>query len=160
LLLRAAGAAGWNTVTPFQLTLGGDRGLRGYHPERLPGGRRAVVTLEDRFYFGWPFRALFDLGSSAFMDVGRMWPGDVPYGSDSGWRASGGLGLRMSFPAGSRNTYRIDLAVPLDRPIRAQDARLIISIGEILGLTARFGDSQVFRSRQPGVSGELFNFPN
>jgi len=160
LVMRATGAGGWNTTTPFQLTLGGDRGLRGYNPERLPGGRRAVFTLEDRFYFGWPFKEVFDLGSSTFVDVARIWPGDAPYGVDSGWRASVGLGLRASFPAGSRVTYRADIAFPAAAGVRLNDVRFILSVGEILGLSTSFGDPQLFRSRQAGVSGEIFNFPN
>jgi outer membrane protein assembly factor BamA len=160
LVLRAAGAGGWTTTTPFQLTLGGDRALRGYDPERLPGGRRMVFTAEDRYYFGWPFKEVFDLGGSAFVDLGRIWPGDVPYGVDSGWRASGGVGLRGSFPAGSHNTYRADIAFPIVSGASLRDVRFILSIGEILGLTSSFGDPQIYRSRQAGVSGELFSFPN
>ncbi len=160
LVFRAAGAGGWTTTTPFQLTLGGDRALRGYDPERLPGGRRAVFTAEDRYYFGWPFKEVFDLGGSAFVDVGRIWPGDVPFGVDSGWRASGGFGLRGSFPAGSRNTYRADIAFPLVAGTSLKDVRFILSVGEILGLSTSFGDPQIVRSRQAGVSGELFSFPN
>jgi hypothetical protein len=64
-----AGAGAWQTRTPFQLTLGGDRNLRGYRYDRFPGGRRLVLNLEDRIYFGSP-RELFDWGATIFVDAG------------------------------------------------------------------------------------------
>ena len=158
VVLRASGTAGWNTRTPFQLTLGGDRTLRGYHPDRFPGGRRAIFTLEDRMYWGWPWRETVDLGSSLFVDVGRMWPGDAPYGLDSGWRTTVGFGLRSSFPPGSRTTYRIDVAFPVQPRPNMRDLRLMISVGELLGLSAPLSDWQVVRSRYEGVGGQLFRF--
>ena len=158
VLLRAAGTGGWNLVTPFQLTLGGDRGLRGYRPNRFPGGRRAVFTGEHRLYWGWPRPGSLDIGHTLFLDVGRMWPGDAPYGIDSGWQASIGAGLRAAFPAGSRTTYRIDVAVPIKPGAGAHDLRLMISVGELLGLSVPFRDTQISRSRYEGIAGQLFRF--
>jgi hypothetical protein len=158
LFARAALAGGWNTRTPFQLTLGGVYALRGYHPERLPGGRRLVVTLEDRFYLGWPLRSLLDMGGTVFTDIGRVWAGDAPFGADSGWRGSVGAGLRASFPAGSSSTYRIDVAWPLDRGTRAGDFRVTFAIGEWRGLAPRVPDQQLVRSRLQSVGGDLFRF--
>jgi hypothetical protein len=158
VVLRASGTAGWNTRTPFQLTLGGDRTLRGYRPDRFPGGRRAIFTLEDRMYWGWPWRESLDLGSTLFVDVGRMWPGDAPYGRDSGWRTTVGFGLRSSLPPGSRTTYRIDVAFPVQSTPNVRDLRLMISVGELIGLSTPFSDSQLGRSRYEGVAGQLFRF--
>jgi hypothetical protein len=156
VVARAAASAGWNTRTPFQLTLGGDRSLRGYRPDRFPGGRRAVFSLEDRMYWGWPWRESIDVGSTAFVDVGRMWPGDAPYGHDSGWRTTVGVGLRASFPSGSRTTYRLDVALPVQPRPNMRDLRLMISVGELLGLSAPVSDYQLVRSRYEGVAGQLF----
>lgn len=158
--LRAATTAGWNTRTPFQLTLGGDRNLRGYRDERFPGGRRLVINAEDRIYIGWPWREVFDLGATLFVDAGRMWPGDVPFGSDSGWRGTAGIGLRGSFPAGSRSTWRIDLAAPVSE-FQPGKFRVILSATELLGIGgANAPDVQVLRSRRETVAGELFRFRN
>lgn len=159
LVFRAAGAGGWNTRTPFQLTLGGDDGVRGYRPEEFPGGRRVLFTLEDRFYLGSP-RDMLDLGGTVFFDVGRIWPGDAPFGVDSGWKAAAGIGLRGAFPAGSRTTYRLDVAFPLRDGLRWRDARLIFSVGEPRGVTAGFGDPQLLRSRRVDVAREIFHFPD
>jgi hypothetical protein len=158
--LRASATAGWHTRTPFQLTLGGDRNLRGYRDERFPGGRRLVINAEDRIYFGWPWRDVFDVGATLFVDAGRMWPGDVPFGEASGWQATAGLGLRGSFPAGSRSSFRIDVAAPLSE-FKPSRFRVILSATELLGIAGAFApDVQLLRSRREGVSGELFRFRN
>lgn len=155
---RAAFSAAWHTRTPFQLTLGGVHGVRGYPPERLPGGRRLVLTLEDRIFAGWPLPAVLDMGATVFVDAGRVWAGDTPFGVDSGWRAAAGAGLRGSFPAGSRSTYRIDIAWPLERGAGAGDFQLSMSIGERRGIQPRSGDLQFMRSRGQDIGGELFTF--
>lgn len=160
-LLRSTGAGAWNTRTPFQLTLGGDRNLRGYRYDRFPGGRRLLFNAEDRVYFGWPLHDVLDIGGTLFVDAGRMWPGDVPFGHDSGWRGSAGAGLRGAFPAGSRANFRIDFATPLDGAFRLNRFRMILSAIELLGLgAAERPDTQLLRSRNEGAAGDLFRFRN
>jgi hypothetical protein len=158
LLFRAAGAGGWQTRTPFQLTLGGERGVRGYDRQRFPAGQRVVLTLEQRQYIGWPFRGLYDTGVTVFADAGRTWAGDVPFGVDSGWRVAAGTGLRFAFPAGSRAVYRVDLAWPIERRTTLGDFRVLFSIGEMIGLGNAERDLQLTRSRPDGVAGDLFRF--
>jgi hypothetical protein len=158
-VLRAAGAAGWNTTTPFQLTLGGDRNLRGYRYDRFPGGRRIVFNLEDRIYIGWPLPDVADIGATLFGDVGRIWPGDVPYGIDSGWRTTLGLGLRGSFPPKSRTSFRLDFAAPMDGGFSFKKVRMVLTASEVIGLFASDAtDVQITRSRNDGLSGELFRY--
>lgn len=159
LFLRTTLAGGWHMQTPYQLTVGGELGVRGYYPDAYPGGRRIVASLEDRIYFGWPWPDVMDFGTTLFVDAGRVWPGEAPFGVDSGWRASIGAGLRFNFPAGGRTTYRIDLALPVERGVRLGDLRLVVNVGELLGLSAPFGDPQVARSRRAALSGDLFHFP-
>jgi hypothetical protein len=158
LFLRAAAIGAWNTRTPFQITLGGEQSVRGFDRERFPGGRRVVFNAEDRMYFGWPFPRTLDLGGTLFFDAGRIYPGDVPFGVDSGFRASAGAGLRVSFPPGSRTIYRVDLAWPLVNGTTFRDFRLQLSVGEVMGLQPRFLDEQVSRSRPQGAAGQLFPF--
>lgn len=111
--VSARAMGGWNTRVPFQLTLGGGAGMRGRPRHLHPAGQRAVFSLEQRSYLGWPFPHLFDLGGVVFVDLGRAWAGDVPYGTDSPWEVDAGLGLRLAFPPGSRRTYRLDVGFPL-----------------------------------------------
>ncbi|HEX9108939.1 MAG TPA: hypothetical protein VF832_16950 [Longimicrobiales bacterium] len=157
LVLRAGGAGGWRTRSPFQLTLGGDDVVRGYDSKAFPGGRRISFTAEDRMYFHWPFPELFDLGATVFGDLGRMWAGDAPFGTASGWKGSLGLGLRAAFPAGGRTTYRADVAIPVGGTVA--DARFYLSVGEVIGLVRRTLNGQLERSRPQGLSGDLFSFP-
>jgi hypothetical protein len=104
--------------------------------------------------------ALLDLGGTVFADVGRVWPGDAPFGVDSGWRTSIGIGLRGSFPAGSRSTYRLDFAWPTDRGTSLRDFRITMSVGEWRGINPRETDRQIVRSRTQNVGGDLFTFRN
>ena len=159
-LMRSALTGGWHTRTPMQLTLGGLYGVRGYDMERFPGGRRLVLTLEDRILFGWPARGVLDLGAAVFVDAGRMWAGDSPFGRDTGWRGGAGVGLRGAFPAGARSTYRLDIAWPLERTTRFSDFRITVSIGEPRGLQPANGDLQIVRSRSQNIGGDLFSFRN
>jgi hypothetical protein len=152
LLLRADAAAAWRTRTPYQITLGGERGVRGYDLERFPGGRRLLLTLEDRILFGWPVPDVLDAGAVLFTDAGRVWAGDAPWGISSDWRASAGLGLRLAFPAGSRTPFRIDIAWPLERGTRPGDVQVRLAVGEILGLSAPGTDFQFRRFRPSGIA--------
>jgi outer membrane translocation and assembly module TamA len=159
VVLRVTGTAGVRTRSPFQLSLGGDLGVRGYPRERFPGGRRILISLEDRILFEGPFRNIMDLGATAFLDLGRIWPGDAPFGIDSGWRAAAGVGLRNALPSGGRRTYRIDLALPIRPDVGWKDLRLILSVGELIGLSPssrreRVEEMQRFTTRNP------FYFPD
>jgi hypothetical protein len=154
-LLRMAAAGGWHVRTPYQLTLGGPHALRGWPEHTLPGGRRAIFSVENRWFAGWPFPDVADLGTSAFLDVGRIWPGRAPYGIDSGWRASVGGGLRVNFPAGGTNTMRLDLAFPVGADGGLGRMQLLIGVGEYIGITAPFSDLQFSRSRMPPITGAV-----
>jgi hemolysin activation/secretion protein len=142
---------------PFQLTLGGRRGLRGFNREDFPGARRIVINLEDRIYLGWPAPSFADLGITLFADVGRMFAGDVPFGFDSGWRGSVGGGLRIGFPAGSRANARIDLAWPIGAQGSAGGPILRISLADLLGLRQGLADPQLTRSRLLRIGPDRFN---
>ncbi|HUF11671.1 MAG TPA: BamA/TamA family outer membrane protein [Longimicrobiales bacterium] len=161
LVIHASGAGGWHNRRPFQLTLGGDHALRGYEPQRFPGGRMVVGGIENRIYLGWPFPDLLDIGLTVFADAGVIWAGDLPYpyGEYSGLRGSAGFGLRTNFPAGGRTTYRLDFAAPVGDGMDLGDVRILLSIGEPISLSSRADRAQVARSRMSGVSGDVFNFP-
>ena len=156
VLARIAGAGGWTMDRPFQLTLGGRRGLRGFNREDFPGARRIVINLEDRIYLGWPAPSFADLGITLFADVGRMFAGDVPFGFDSGWRGSVGGGLRIGFPAGSRATARFDLAWPIGAQGSAGGPILRISLADLLGLRQGLADPQLTRSRLLRIGPDRF----
>jgi hypothetical protein len=104
---------GWRQRVPFQLRLGDlEGGVRGYAGSRVSGAQRAVATIEDRWYLG-RFRDAADLGLAPFVETGRMWAGDVPFGQSVGNRYSAGLGLLTTIGARSKRVYRLDVAFPL-----------------------------------------------
>ncbi|MEW5926579.1 MAG: hypothetical protein AB1941_03785 [Gemmatimonadota bacterium] len=150
-------AGGWRTTVPFQLTLGNRSGLRGLPRHAATGSRRAVLSLEDRFFLGWPYPQLFDLGGVAFVDVGRSWAGGS-FGTDPRIHASAGVGLRTAFPPGSRRTYRLDVAVPVAGGGRLGDVEVSIGVGQAIGRVLR-DDPQIRRSSRRTLSASLFTFP-
>lgn len=103
----------WDTSVPFQLRLGTDHaGVRGYDDSRTTGGRRAVARFEERLILPG-LKKYMGLGSAAFVDVGKMWAGDVPFGQTVNPRVGAGLGLIVAIPRSSRQNLRVDVAAPL-----------------------------------------------
>ena len=99
---------------PFQLTFANlDGGLRGYGASRLAGGERLVMRLEDRHRLG-RVRQFAGVAGAVFLDAGKLWAGDVPFGQTTGIKYSAGVSLLAALPPTSRRTWRIDLAAPLN----------------------------------------------
>jgi outer membrane protein assembly factor BamA len=98
-----------------QLLLGGDNGLRGYPLRYQDGDRRALITLEQRFFTNYyPFR-LVHIGGAVFFDAGRTWSGDSGRAPNLGLLKDAGIGLRVSpSRSGLGNVVHLDLAFPLD----------------------------------------------
>jgi hypothetical protein len=153
LFLRASVAGGWSTMLPYQLSLGGRQGVRSLVEDRFPGGRMARFVVEDRVVFPWPRPGNADLGLTAFADLGRVWPGDVPYAVDSGWRAAIGIGLRIGLPSGTRNIWRTDVAFPVGPAGGSPIFRLTFEVNR---LRAGFFTQDVFRSRRFNLGSEHF----
>lgn len=154
VVLSAAGSGGWATRTPFQLRLAGPTGIRGYGIAALPVGRRIVLQGEHRYFVGTLF-GVADVGTVAFLDVGRGWAGDAVFGEDTGFLASVGGGVRIAAPRGSRRTYRIDLAVPLRH---GSGLEFQISVNQMFGVF--HGEpADLSRSREQVSSATIFNFP-
>ena len=98
-----------------QLLLGGDNGLRGYPLRYQSGERRALLTVEERFYTDLYIWRLFRVGGAAFFDAGRAWAGNNPNTLNPGWLTNAGVGLRIvSARAAFSNVLHVDLAFPLD----------------------------------------------
>ena len=95
------------------LLLGGDAGLRGYPLRYQAGTRRALFTVEERFYTDLYVWRLFRIGGAAFFDLGRAWGGDVVNTVNPGWLGNAGVGLRIvSARAAFSNVLHVDLAFP------------------------------------------------
>lgn len=110
------------------LELGGDNGLRGYPLRYQLGDKRALLTVEQRFFTDWyPFR-LFHVGGAVFFDVGRAW-GESPIGrADSALLKDVGIGLRLgNTRSGLGRMTHIDLAVPLDGSGDIKNVQFVVS---------------------------------
>ncbi len=100
---------------PDTLMLGADNGLRGYPLRYQSGTRRALFTVEERFYTDLYLWQLFRVGGALFFDVGRAWGGDNVNTVNPGWLRNAGAGLRIvSVRSAFSNVLHIDLAFPID----------------------------------------------
>jgi hypothetical protein len=150
-VFRGAFQGGWRATSPFQLTLGGAEGVRGFAETEFPGARRAVISAEARLESPNPFPSFFDLGLTLFGDAGTISAGDVPFGVDSGWKGTLGAGLRVGFPAGSSSVIRVDVAYPIGAGGRTGSPVLRISAKEWIGLIGDTRSTQLARSRRNGI---------
>jgi outer membrane protein assembly factor BamA len=93
---------------PYQVSLGGNDGLRGYDYKALTGEHRLLVNMEHRFFTPWDNR-FAGIGIVPFVDAGTVWGADsYQYG------ISAGIGLRIAFKKyGRTKLIRIDYAYPL-----------------------------------------------
>ncbi len=109
------------------LQLGGDNGLRGYPLRYQSGTRRALFTVEERFYTDVYLWRLFRIGGAAFFDAGRAWGGDNANTQDPGWLRNAGFGLRfVSARAAFSNVLHVDIAFPLDAPADVKKVQFLV----------------------------------
>ena len=127
--VRLNGSYGQNLDLDQHMYLGGDNGLRGYPLRYQSGDKRALLTLEQRFYTDWyPFR-LFRVGAAVFFDMGRTW-GEGPFGTgNDGLLRDVGAGLRLGNARSSLGqVVHIDVAYPLDGNNDISNVQFIVEI--------------------------------
>lgn len=112
-IVSAEGAGGWDVRVPFHLRLD-DRegGIRADVDNAYLGTRRAVARLEQR-WIGGPVQRRGDFGLAAFVEAGKLWRGDAPYGRDVATQTAVGIALLGAMPAGAQRMARVDIAFPL-----------------------------------------------
>ena len=107
-------SGGWHQRVPFQLTFADrDGGMPGYGSSDLGGARRMVVRMEDRYRLGH-LRQLAGLAAAVWVDAGKLWAGEAPFGVTTNVKYAAGIGLLAALPPRSRRTWRVDLAFPLN----------------------------------------------
>lgn len=112
--LSVEGSGAWRSIIPFQLELGERRGgLRGYARSHEAGALRLIARLEERFDLARFRGTRAAFGAAGFVDAGRLWAGDSPFGVSTPTRVSVGIAALAAVPARSRRTLRAELAVPL-----------------------------------------------
>lgn len=150
-------SGGWRTRVPFQLLLGDDDGgVRGYAHSASSGARRLVARTENRWYLG-QFRESAEYGVAAFVDAGRLWAGDVPFGEDTPTMVGAGISLLAAVPPGSQRLWRLDLAYPLTGDPNARFEIRLSSSNLSRNGWREPGDVQ--RSREQSVPRGLFSWP-
>lgn len=101
-------------VFPLQLSFWDhEGGLPGFPDATTAGGQRAILRLEERHVIPFISKRA-DWAVALFADAGKIWAGDVPFGTTSPVRASVGISLLGAYPAGGKRTYRVDLAIPVN----------------------------------------------
>jgi hypothetical protein len=152
-------SAGWRQRIPFSLTLGNaEGGVRGYGRSRTPGGRRLVARVENRIYLGRAL-GLADVGLGAFTDAGRLWAGDIPYGTATPVRASIGMSLLAAVPSGSARLWRVDFAFALNPEARGGRFELHFEgVDKTLFFLREPSDIEAVRERT--VPASVFRWPH
>lgn len=113
------------SLVPTQLTFRDlDGGLGSGARSDDAGGARLTVRQEERMLLPW-LRSRADVAWAAFVDAGRVWAGDVPYGRTSPVRGSVGLSLLAS-PRWGKRVLRIDIAMPVNPGPR--DGALVLRV--------------------------------
>ncbi|MDE3151405.1 MAG: hypothetical protein KGL93_04085 [Gemmatimonadota bacterium] len=149
---------GWRVRVPFRMTLAGtEGGVRGMAEGIEQGGRRAVLRLEERMTLGTPLDGTADFGVAFFADAGKLWAGDVPFGTTTPVRYSAGVSLLAAVPSRSARMWRLDVAFP---NVPGRGVRLALRLShsdESLGFWNEPRD--VALARQRSVPTSLFNWP-
>lgn len=116
-----------NPAPADTLLLGGEEGLRGYPLRYQSGSRRALFTVEERYFSDLFVWRLFRLGAAAFVDVGRAWGGNESNTLNPGWLSDVGVGLRIANSrAAFNNVLHVDLAFPLNATPDIKRVQLLV----------------------------------
>ena len=150
-------SGGWRQRAPFQLTLGEPRGgMRGYSRADLPGGRRAIARVEERWVLG-NVRGNADAGVALLLEAGRLWAGDAPFGQTTPVKYAVGTSVLAALPPGSKRIWRLDLVLPLDR---SDGARLELRLRtEDRTRTFWREPRDIERSRERSLPQRIFQWP-
>ena len=151
-------SGGWHQRLPFSLKLSDPTGgVRGYGSSNTPGAQRVVVRLEDRQFVARPFR-LGDLGLAAFVDAGRLWAGDIPYGVSTGTRSSVGVSVLAAVPQASARLWRVDFAFARNPDIRGRRFEVRFSSTNKTNFFMA-EPSDIARTRERTVPSSVFRWP-
>jgi hypothetical protein len=150
-------SGGWRSRVPYQVTFAShDGGLRGYRSSQTGGARRLVLRAEDKYVWG-RFREYATVGFAGFVDAGRIWAGDSPFGVDTPVRYSVGVGLLVAVPPRSRRLARLDIAYPLntDGKRRVQARLTVRDFGRVFWREPR----DLYQARERSRPASVFNWP-
>ena len=150
-------SGGWRQRIPFQLTFADrDGGLRGFKSSDVGGARRLIGRAEDRYLVGH-YRNFAAVGLAGFVEGGKLWAGDSPFGVNTKVYASTGISILAASPPQSRRTLRADFAFPVRGVFKHQlEVRLTV---KDFTRTFRVEPADIFNSRERSVPASVFNWP-
>ncbi|WP_158678850.1 POTRA domain-containing protein [Pseudoalteromonas sp. T1lg75] len=110
-----------------QLPLGGDTGLRGYPHHYQLGDRRALFSIEKRYYWQYNLWQLFRVGGALFYDAGQAWFHDNQ--ENAHFRHNLGFGLRLApSRANAGAVIHLDVARPINRSDDVDPLQWLVSV--------------------------------
>jgi hypothetical protein len=150
-------SGGWRQRFPFQLTLADrDGGLRGFRSSDVGGARRLVAHAEDRYFIG-RYKEVATLAVAGFVEGGKLWAGDSPFGVNTPLYASMGVSLLAGSPPQSRRTFRADLAFPVKGP-RAHGLEARVTVTDVTRVF-RVEPRDISNTRERSVPASVFSWP-
>jgi hypothetical protein len=151
-------AGAWRSQLPFELSLGDYRsGVRGLGGSDDAGAQRLAARLEDRWSMG-RMRTWAGYGMALFADAGKVWAGDVPYGVSSPVRMSVGVSLLAAVPVQSQTTWRMDVAVPVNRGPGVRSRVELRFVSENRARTGLRQSSALTRARAAPATSSMFSW--
>ncbi len=115
-----------------------------------------MVRLEDRVYLGH-LKQFATVGVAPFVDVGKLWSGDVPFGVNSSLNPSIGISVLASVPPRSQRMWRFDIMYPLNHDSGARLKVRLFSREFSSIFWKEPGD--VNRNRERSIPTSVFNWP-
>jgi hypothetical protein len=150
-------AGGWRVSVPFHLRLD-DRqgGIRADVDNQYFGTRRVVGRLEQR-WTGISISRRGDFGLAGFVEAGKLWRGDAPFGLGIPQQTALGVSLLAATPAGAQRLVRLDIAMPISGPA----ARIVEFRVSVADWTRAFWrePGEVVRVRAGAVLADIFSWP-
>ncbi|MGH7602479.1 MAG: hypothetical protein ACRENK_00620 [Gemmatimonadaceae bacterium] len=150
-------SGGWRQRIPFQLTFADrDGGLRGFRSSEEGGARRLVGRVEDRYLIG-RYKDAATLAVAGFVDAGKIWAGDSPFGVNTPLHLSTGFSLLAASPPQSHHTIRADFAFPVKGDhTRGVEVRFVVTD---FTRVFRIEPRDIANSRERSVPATVFNWP-
>jgi hypothetical protein len=150
-------SGGWRQRIPFQLTFADrDGGLRGFRSSDVGGARRLVGHFEDRYLIG-RYKQLATIAVAGFVEGGKLWAGDSPFGVNTSLYASTGISLLAASPPQSRRTFRADFAFPVRGP-RGHGWEARFTVFDVTR-TFRLEPRDIFNNRERSIPASVFSWP-
>ena len=105
-----------------------------------------------------PVSSYGDLGLAEFVDVGQLYAGDVPFGTDSKVASSIGISILAATPRGSARLWRMDIAMAMTGNPAGRRLEVRFSGADDTKFFFREPDD-VERTRERTVPSSIFRWP-